>query len=534
MTMKKTILSMAIALGLGFANVAQAQKMSNICGTTEADQDILIQRLVENRDLMEKGLLEDHSRGAKKYVPVKFHIIGKTDGSGRINEAKIFENLCQMNKDYADQDIVFYLQVDKNGDIFNYINNDNAYANQSNSLGIASLNTQYKKFPNAINFFLVNFASSENQLGGTTLGYYSPINDWLVIRNDNVNSTSGTISHEIGHFFSLAHPFKGWDQKTCKDVYPTEWASGKEFQVTITKAPDGNTTVENADKSNCTTAGDFLCDTPADYNFGFDWNGCSLFTKKIKDPAGNFVDPEETLFMGYFIGCQKYIFSADQKKAILADYLSQKRAKIRPNYTPNIVDVTDKATLVSPINGATAPYYNSVTFDWDDVPGADRYLLEIDKSSSFTSATRFIVNSSMKVVTNLLPNVNVYNWRVVPFHSESGTCTALGQQSKGKFGTNDVVLSAKEISGVADWTIAPNPATSGTPIVIDVEATNPFEAEVSLLNSIGQKIQTLGNQQFTQGNNRLEIATKDVAAGIYFVQMQTGKAVVNKRVIVLN
>ena len=536
--MKKTILSMAIALGLGFANVAQAQKMSNICGVTAADEEILVQRLTENREMMEKGLLAENNRGAKKYVPVKFHIIGKNDGSGRINEAKILENLCQMNKDYADQDIVFYLKVEANGDIFNYINSTNAFDNQQNGLGLATLNTNYKKFPNAINFFLVQNASSDNQLGGTTLGYYSPTNDWLVIRNDQVNSTSGTISHEVGHHFSLPHPFKGWDQQTLKDLYPTEWASGKEFQVTNVVAPDGVTLVEFADKSNCKQSGDRICDTPADYNFGFDWTGCTPFTKKIRDPngAGTLLDPQEELFMGYFIGCSNYVFSAEQKVLMAADYLSAKRAKLRPNYTPNIVDVNTKVNLQTPAAGEITPYYNSVTFDWDDVPGADRYILEIDKSPSFTSGAttiRSLEKTSIKVVKNLLAGTNYY-WRVIPFHSESGTCVTLGTQNKIKFTTGDAVLSANDISGVAAWTVAPNPVNAGNAIIIDIEVANPFTAEVALLNGIGQKVQTLGNQQFTQGANRLEISTKDIPAGIYFVQMQTGKAIMNKKVVVLN
>ena len=536
MTMKKSILSMAIALGLGFANVAQAQKMSNICGVTAADEEILVQRLTENREMMEKGLLDATPRGAKKYVPLKFHIIGKNDGSGRVNEAKILENLCQMNKDYADQDIVFYLKVEVNGDVFNYINSTNAFDNQQNGLGLATLNTNYKKFPGAINFFLVQNASSDNQLGGTTLGYYSPTNDWLVIRNDQVNSTSGTISHEVGHHFSLPHPFKGWDQQTCKDLYPADWASGKEFQVTNVVAPDGVTLVEFADKSNCKQAGDRICDTPADYNFGFDWQGCTPFTKKIRDPngAGTLLNPQEELFMGYFIGCSDYVFSADQKTAMLADYLSAKRAKLRPNYTPNIVDVSAKVNLVTPSVSEVTPYYNSVTFDWDDVAGADRYILEIDKTPSFNSAPiRFVEKTSIKVVTNLAAGTNYY-WRIVPFHSESGTCVNLGIQPKIKFATGSAVLSANDISGVAAWTVAPNPVNAGNAIIIDIEVANPFTAEVALVNGIGQKIQTLGNQQFIQGANRLEISTKDVPAGIYFVQMQTGKAIMNKKVVVLN
>jgi Secretion system C-terminal sorting domain len=393
------------------------------------------------------------------------------------------------------------------------------YANQSNSLGITLLKKEYNKFQKAINLFLVNFASSENQLGGTTLGYYTPINDWLVIRNDQVNSSSGTISHELGHHFSLPHPFKGWDQQACADVYANEWKSGLEFQVKILTAPDGITPVEFADKSNCKKAGDNICDTPA---------------KKIKDPIGNYVDPQEDLFMGYFIGCAKYVFSPEQKALILADYLSAKRAKLRPNYTPNIVDVTGTANMVAPMAGSTTSFYNNITFDWDDVPGADRYILEIDKASGFDKAPiRFVEKTSMKVVTNLSPNVLKYYWRVIPFHSETGACTALSTIPKILFSTG-AVSSAKDISGVSDWTISPNPVSNGTAIVVDVEVTQPFEAEVSLINSVGQKVQTLGNQQFTEGGNRLEIATKDISAGIYFVRLQTGKSITNKKVVVLN
>ena len=39
-------------------------------------------------------------------------------------------------------------------------------------------------------------------------------------------------------------------------------------------------------------SGDFLCDTPADYNLGFGWNNCN-YTGGAMDPNGILLNPDE-------------------------------------------------------------------------------------------------------------------------------------------------------------------------------------------------------------------------------------------------
>jgi Secretion system C-terminal sorting domain len=530
MFLKKSLLMLAIGAS-GFLVQAQS-KMHEICGTTH-EQEALTDRVKANREAVAKGIIDLTEARAVKYIPIKFHIIAKKDQTGRVSEAKILENLCQLNKDYADQEIVFYLAVN-NGEPFNYIDDNNAYTNQSNGLGLASLKAQAGKFKNAINIFLAKETPSPgSQLGGTTLGYYSSSNDWLVIRNDQVNATSGTLSHELGHHFSLPHPFKGWDQQTCKDIYPTEWASGKEFQVTITKAPDGFSNVEFADKSNCKTAGDLFCDTPADYNFGFDWNGCTPFTKKIKDPNGNYVDPEENLFMGYFIGCSNYFFTKEQKDAVLADYLSAGRAKIRPNYTPKIVEVNQHVTPLYPNANDITAHFNNVPISWSSVPGADRYFLEIDVTSNFNTAPiRFVTTETTKVVSSLVKS-KAYYYRVIPFHSETGTCLQVATATRIKFNTSEWGVNTKDIEDVAAWSVSPNPTAVGQSLFVNMEVTKPFEAEVALFNSVGQKVNSLGQKSFNEGSNRVEIATENLAPGLYNVMIQTGNTFLSKKVVLV-
>jgi Secretion system C-terminal sorting domain len=532
--MKKSFILIVLSVVLSAFNAVQAQKMSQICGTH--DQHSLTERLAFNREQMEKGIIVDNMRGAKKYVPLKFHIIGKTDKSGRVSEAKIYENLCQLNKDYADQDIVFYLARFTNGEYFNYIDDNNAFTNQSNGLGKTVLNLAFKNNKNAINLFLAKETPSPGStLGGTTLGYYSPTDDWLVIRNDQVNNTSGTISHELGHYFSLPHPFKGWDQEACAETYKTEWNSGLPFQVTKITAPDGFTPVECHDKSNCKTAGDRICDTPADYNFGFGWNGCTEFTKVIKDPCGTLVNPEETLFMGYFIGCKNYIFTTDQKALVSADYLSAKRLYIRPNYTPTIVDVNVATALTYPANGATTDFFNNITLDWDDVPNADGYIVEIDQTASIGTTnffTSYVTKTSNLNLTTLVKDKKYY-WRVLPVSFESGTCLEVGKMAKGNFRTAAIGVGVQDIKDVADWSVSPNPVNAGNTIFVDIQAASPFKAKIALVNAVGQIVQNVANQEFIQGGNRVELSTQNIPAGVYFVTMKTDNAMMNKKIVVM-
>ena len=122
-----------------------------------------------------------------------------------------------------------------------------------------------------INFYFLSF------LGGTEAGFAAgSIGDAsgsgiFIMKSEGV--TSGTFSHEMGHFCSLAHTFEG----------------------------NG---AENVNGSNCATEGDGICDTPADpFSPGAnmeDFVKDCRFISLLTDANGEYYNPDLGNIMSYY------------------------------------------------------------------------------------------------------------------------------------------------------------------------------------------------------------------------------------------
>ena len=104
------------------------------------------------------------------------------------------------------------------------------------------------------------------------------------------SANAGTIAHETGHIFSLEHTFGTGDVLAA--------AAGEPF----------DSTDELVDGSNCGTAGDFVCDTPADpYIFPSGdetepvvyFENC-IFVYDSVDANGHYYDPLPGNIMSYY------------------------------------------------------------------------------------------------------------------------------------------------------------------------------------------------------------------------------------------
>ncbi|HJW28828.1 MAG TPA: hypothetical protein VJ508_06200, partial [Saprospiraceae bacterium] len=50
-----------------------------------------------------------HERGAVKYVPVTFHFVSASNGTGHVEEENVLKQVANINAAYADQDFLFYI-----------------------------------------------------------------------------------------------------------------------------------------------------------------------------------------------------------------------------------------------------------------------------------------------------------------------------------------------------------------------------------------------------------------------------------------
>ena len=110
--------------------------------------------------------------------------------------------------------------------------------------------------------------------------YYLGFGYNYIYISDNSNVSVATFAHETGHFFGLQHTFG---------------SSSEQF-----------TTKESILENNCNTEGDFICDTPADYNTPIDKN-CRYVGARYK----NYNPPIEN-FMSYSPGFCRNHYSNEQ------------------------------------------------------------------------------------------------------------------------------------------------------------------------------------------------------------------------------
>lgn len=507
-------LSLLFILGatsfMGFGQSNRALK----CGTEFTPA----MRMRLQRNIAASKQADFHKSNVTTYVPIKIIRVADNSGNNRVLASRIFDALCVLNNNYADQDIQFYISG-------GFKNVDNTVlANHTTSTGPRT-QMNLHKVDDALNVFVCNIVNSTNTTG-ITLGYYNSNVDGIAIRNNQMNTNSATLTHEIGHFFSLPHPFLGWESIN----YHATYSASNPPPASLVTA-QGTFEVELADGSNSATAGDMFSDTPADYNLGNVENDCNYSSGAV-DPTGAAIDPDESLFMSYFSDNCVSKFTTQQKAAIMADLNSNGRSHLINNPPSTTIKVNDEAVLLSPQdNGFATNGYDDVLLDWDDVPNATGYLVQVSRFSSFTVLQEeVIVSQSSHNVLTLEPNRNYY-WRVMPFN-EVTTCHSFGDHRV--FTTPAHTVSTFVIEGVNDFSLQPNLANSGQPVWVSITTEKSFEAALKVYNLAGQLVQGGETTTFNVGRTTHTIPTHQLSAGMYIISLDTGKGHLNKKLVVMD
>lgn len=446
------------------------------------------------------------------YVPLTFHIVARNNGTGGATEKDIFAQLCEMNHTYASVGLIFYIKQ------FDYINNTVIFENSSG----ASFLMNAKRDISSINIWCVKDASAPGVNIGTTLGHYNPLYDWIVIRNDELGRNKKTLPHEMGHFFSLIHPHNGWDNEPYDPAI-----HGNPVQAT---SPMGIPT-ELQDGSNCANSGDFVCDTPPDYNFGFGWDNCD-YDAGTMDPHGVIVDPQEVNLMAYFLHCapDDYQFTNTQRDLILTDYHSAHRNYVRQDNPPIYGEITEVPQLSSPVDGETTNYYNAVNFEWNAISGATYYILEIANNGAFSESHSFLVYGNTKTISDIFEEGTTYYWSVRGVNAVN-SCEGLSPVETFKTGISTATNDLKTNPVI---NVFPNPVSENNSLNIQLMANQLFYGNIRLADLTGKQITPPLIHEFSRKKNTFQLPIPRLKPGIYVLNITNKYTSISKKIIVMN
>lgn len=210
--------------------------------------------------------------------PVKVGIVTKSDGSGGLTKEQVVNEIKELNDHFIHANIRFVLLDD-----IKFIRSDEHY--NFNSSKEKEFGEQYDT-KHVINIYFFN---AVYKFGYNVCGYapypseYSAQynQDRVMMRNDCALN-GATLIHEMGHFFSLYH------------------THGQN-----TKAGQKELVTRSVGARNCETAGDMLCDTPADPKLKGKVDAYCNYKGGDRDVRGEAYTPNPRNIMAYSVmGCR--------------------------------------------------------------------------------------------------------------------------------------------------------------------------------------------------------------------------------------
>ena len=236
---------LVIVLALAILPAPRVQEKSppekkNECGTVVSTQQLQVE-LARKAELARTtgaapALLPPTD--APYYLPMTIHLVHRSDGTGGLTLDLLKNAMQDLNQRWLQVGVQFFIY----GEI-DHINND-TYFKVPNDQASQDALRQINVVANTINVYftnLVDICGQANFTANAAQGVLLDIN--CMGAGYYLMVDLAAFAHEVGHYFDLYHTHETW--------------------------PDSNgnpTKVECPSGSNCSTAGDFLCDTPADPN----------------------------------------------------------------------------------------------------------------------------------------------------------------------------------------------------------------------------------------------------------------------------
>lgn len=251
-------------LALPFFN--QIMLHSQECGTVPTPAQI--EYLSQTRDARQSfdisQVSEDRYGASIHWLPVQFHECIPTNTSPfALRDYQISQWLGQLNQIFLPYRIQFY----ECGTFHVFVNSTLHYFDNSEEPQLSAID-----IPNVINIYAFGTVT----VGGQSAAGYSylpPSADRIILSKAGGLSDSKVLIHELGHYLGLYH------------------THGK---------TNLGTTDELVNGSNCLTAGDDVCDTPADPNlYTYSSISCTYTGGNLHDANNQLYTPDVSNHMSY-------------------------------------------------------------------------------------------------------------------------------------------------------------------------------------------------------------------------------------------
>lgn len=330
------------------------------------------------------------------YIPIKVHLLGKDDGTGYADENAINNMLALLNKSYKKHlNIEFYFA----GTAFKKYQNSKIYNSTSDNddMTFHHKNGVY----DAINLYV----QSSVQAGNAGYAYNATYRNYSTSFN-RVHITKGylnnkTASHEFGHYFGLLHTFQNSNHGIV------------EKRELVTRNPNETNDRKSA---NCSTTGDFFCDTEADPygrpNVSVS-KQCTLVTQN-RDANGDIFHPNMDNYMNYYFCHPNPTFTSEQ-----IEYMKKNYLLIKENTTYFNAPETPQnpPTELKVESGA---YNGEVEFSWQDNSDEETgYIIEVaeEGTNDFFPIGGVRANTTSYKTSTSLDITKKYVYRVKPSNS---------------------------------------------------------------------------------------------------------------------
>ena len=491
------------------------------CGTKSKKSDWLTQYQQQPQTFSKGG-------DTMLYLPMTVHTLGQDDGSGHFSITRVLDAFCTLNNDFAEANIQFYMADDVD-------RIDNSAFNRHDTIRTGGLFMRQYDVPNTVNSYIMDDPAGN-------CGYNLP---WasLTVNEGCASPNDHTWAHEVGHNFSLQHPFYGWQGGVSHDnSVPHNYADPAPEYVlsdyTIFKDTLWTDTlivdtilVEKMDGSNCHIAADGFCDTKPDYlNYRWQCTNDNQSSVTQTDPNGEKFISNGELIMSYSFSECKVGWSPEQIGAMRAHVLDQRKNLFS---NPRSVEppVTEVADLIYPLADEVVPA-NNIELNWEPVPNATRYVVQVSfVPNSFPGRPgNYETDQPNFIVPDSDPNIQIgrkYYWRVRAYN-HFNTCSDYSDTET--FVVGDISAVAK-INGLNEFKIYPSNLVAGETFKMSLNTSISLLGNLQITDLTG-RILLLQNVNAAIGTTLLELPSDGLAPGMYLIGLQTEEGNAFEKVLV--